>query len=195
MEIKEDVYVFISKIPQVIDYKNVYPLEKDNEIKNCLNEDLKRQKYWAWITLENAIMQIFDKKIDKYKFHQSENGKWLSSFNFSISHSDEYVAVAIANNIVGIDLQVFDDKDHLKLLKKILTTHELNNSDILSSEQIINIWCQKEAIYKMLDDKTSFKNIETSNFNCINKKYILNNKEYILSICYQDTFNMQASFL
>lgn len=98
--------------------------------------------------------------IKPYDFKYDNNGKPIiinRKLEISISHSGEYVAVAISKKPVGVDIQemrnvdldarklVFDEQDE-KLFQE-----STNQVDMFYS-----LWVSKEAKFKM--DQTQFKN-------------------------------------
>lgn len=73
---------------------------------------------------------------------------------FNISHSDETLAVAIANfDDIGIDIEQFKLRDNLKeIAKRIFSENEfnfwLNTSDSMQQQLFYQIWTKKEAFVK-----------------------------------------------
>lgn len=137
-------YLPESKLARIANFEN----EKDKKLsvgsylllKKILRKHLIRYHYYDFKYLDNGKPIIQGKKID-----------------FSISHSGNYVAVAISKKPVGVDIQeikdidfdsrkfVFDDEDENVYQKS------LNKKDVFYS-----LWVAKEAKFKM--DGTPFKN-------------------------------------
>lgn len=66
----------------------------------------------------------------------------------SFSHAKEIVAVAYSpDHPVGIDIEKVDSKI-LNLKHKFVSSEEINYFDMENSEQITQIWCAKEALFK-----------------------------------------------
>lgn len=78
--------------------------KRKDAIEKCKNELHKKQKYCVWKLLEYALArQGFDVPVVDFSF---EGGKWIASgIRFSLSHSYDYVAVAISDYPIGIDIQ------------------------------------------------------------------------------------------
>ncbi|HHT51816.1 MAG: 4'-phosphopantetheinyl transferase superfamily protein [Bacteroidales bacterium] len=66
----------------------------------------------------------------------------------SFSHAKEIVAVAYSpNHPIGIDIEKVNSKI-LKLKHKFVGSKEVNYFDMENPEQITQIWCTKEALFK-----------------------------------------------
>ena len=66
----------------------------------------------------------------------------------SFSHAKEIVAVAYSqNHPIGIDIEKVNSKI-LKLKHKFVGSEEVNYFDMEDPEQITQIWCAKEALFK-----------------------------------------------
>lgn len=78
---------------------------RDEEICSALNEKVKRQKFFAWKLLQKGLNKLGFNPLD-IEFFKSGNGKWTSNkVNFSISHSEKAVVVAISDLPVGVDVE------------------------------------------------------------------------------------------
>lgn len=77
-----------------------------------------------------------------------------STQHISISHTKNYVAVAIAPCRVGIDIEYKSDRV-LRITEKFLNTTETSKlaqaTDKISTALLF--WCAKEALYKKLEQK------------------------------------------
>lgn len=141
---KKLIYLPESKLARIANFKN----EKDKKLsvgsylllKKILNRHFIRYHYCDFKYLDNGKPIIEGKKI-----------------HFSISHSGDYVAVAISKKPVGVDIQemrevnldtrklVFNEEDE-KLFQ--------DSSD--KKDLFYSLWVTKEAKFKM--DETPFKN-------------------------------------
>lgn len=146
--------VYFSQIPEQVSFENIYPTERNLEITNTTNLEIKKEKYWAWKTLEYAVLRSFAISIEELNPCKLPNGKWISDkCYFSISHSDGLVAVAVSTDVVEIDIEnknnfikKFDGKE--KELNKIFGTKK-----VYSLDELIKIWTQKEATFKASKSK------------------------------------------
>lgn len=72
----------------------------------------------------------------------------------SISHTRNYVAVAIAPFRIGIDIEYKSDRI-LRITQKFLTTSETSQlaQATHKTDTALLFWCAKEALYKKLEQK------------------------------------------
>lgn len=106
---------------------------------------------------------------------------------FSISHSKNYVLVAVNDTYVGADIEVIRDVN-LNIIKKVCNKKEeeyvLNGIDSKEKNiRLLEIWTFKEAYFKYLG--TGIKNLKSADYfdeNIKREKYICD--EYIYHIVY-----------
>ena len=132
-----------------------------------------------------AIKKTFGIDIAKQEFSYNEYGKpYLLNYpdiHFNISHSGYYVACAVLDKPVGIDIQKISEYNPA-VAKRVCTEQELKqieNSANKSSE-FIKLWTQKEAVLKMYG--TGIANADIKN--CLNNQNAQSQKieDYWLSI-------------
>jgi len=76
----------------------------------------------------------------------------------SISHTQDYVALACAQFPIGSDLEQ-KGRDAAKIIKKFAQEDEKNLCTEGATEWYLQLWCAKEAIYKLVDiENLSFLN-------------------------------------
>lgn len=170
----------IHKLPQIRQQKaNKYKFLKD-----------KRLSVGVYLLLAKALDK-YNLKITNYEFKYENNGKpFLSGcpLHFSLSHSGDLVAVAISDDVIGVDIQETRDFD-IKLTEMVF-----NDNDRVYFEKSNNkkqafykIWTHKESYIKMTGEglKKNFKDIfinyEDENSCPFYKNYPING--YIISIC------------
>ncbi|MEC4112620.1 4'-phosphopantetheinyl transferase family protein [Myroides pelagicus] len=76
----------------------------------------------------------------------------------SISHSFDYATIIIGNEVVGIDIEKIREKI-IRIANKFCRFEELEMINPLNNiEELTEIWCAKEAMFKMCDSRSlSFK--------------------------------------
>ena len=146
-----EIKVYLSLIPDK-NIEKVLPKERFEEINGCLDEKVKREKYFVWKLLELALRDSTGVNPDFTRFNKGVNGKWKTQgVEFSLSHSNGVVAVAISNKPVGIDLQVIKPVN-IKLIERIFAEKELEEISALSDQEknarIIEKWAEKESDFK-----------------------------------------------
>ena len=187
------IKVFVKKIPELIEGK-IHCKSRQIEIDSCTNQKVKLQKFYAWSLLEFGAKELgFEPKL--INFSKNKNGKWsCNQFYFSISHSNNIVAVAISDKPIGIDIQKDCDLKNDFFADKILTPNELYDYNTLREElkhdYLLEKWTQKESIYKMLDTTLPISKIETSSYPIATKKLILDNNNFYFS-CTQTNFKLE----
>jgi phosphopantetheinyl transferase len=75
-----------------------------------------------------------------------ESHKW----EISITHCDNYVAFAIAHQPIGIDIELAS-RDAKRIINKFTSEYEKNLYSSIESNWAIELWCAKEAVYKLFD--------------------------------------------
>ncbi len=105
-----------------------------------------RQKEWLCTRL---LLKFIEG--DKATIEYSSNGAPIllhSDKHISISHSGDFVAIALSTQQVGLDVQVINDKP-LRLKSRFLSHREMT---LLKSDEdvegAVKLWCAKEAVYK-----------------------------------------------
>ncbi|RZL30652.1 MAG: 4'-phosphopantetheinyl transferase superfamily protein, partial [Pedobacter sp.] len=75
------------------------------------------------------------------------NKPYLPNINFNLSHSGDYVVIAIGENALGVDVEVIKDHfDHDLLAKVCFTINE--RKQIGNLEDFYTFWTRKEALLK-----------------------------------------------
>ncbi len=111
-----------------------------------------RQSIVAYSSLKRLLAEKYGKSADEIDIERDKNGKPycdLCSF-FSITHTGDYVYIAINDKSVGVDAEMLRDiKDNL--IKKTAHTEEVES--ILNSDDknvsFITMWTVKEAYFKL----------------------------------------------
>jgi len=183
------VDVYVKSYPFDVKSDKIYPVERKEEIESCGSGRVRQEKYYAWKLLESAVQKSFNKKLDKLKFSKI-NSKWVcDGCEFSISHTDNLVAVVVSKTPVGIDVENVDLERFKKFPKdKILTKEEIENNLSVDDNFLNSIWTAKEAIFKKQAGKYfNPAKVNTLNQKYVTKKIISDNKEYYLTIATDNT--------
>lgn len=143
------IEIYLLKTEKVKEYDNSYfsahfpnRLNKSFALKN--KEDALRSLGVAVLLKEVLNLTEKDILID-------ENGKPFTNnknVKFSISHSGEYVVLAVSDAEVGLDIERIDE-GRKNPLKKALTDREFKwvNGEI---EKFVTVWTLKEALSKTI---------------------------------------------
>ncbi len=185
------VDVYYAPLCKKIKSSSISSIERRLEIENCSNEKVRLEKYSVWKLLAYAIKKSFGLKSEKLNFQKKENGQWVcDTCYFSLSHSENIVAVAVSNYPIGIDVEII--KPHSDdVAKRIFTEGELQEFLQLDKKErtdfFVKKWTQKESIYKK-DGGEAFEPKKIEDFNGESRIINDNERSYYLSIA---SSNMQ----
>lgn len=186
-------YVYFANVSNLNIQENMGILPKNRREKSNILVSEKDKKLSIGVYLLLAkVLKLHRIKIDDFDYKTTEDGKpFLDGcpLQFSLSHSGNYVAVALSKNSVGIDIQEMKDFDP-KVLKLIANKNDqkyYNESDD-KKLAFYRIWTSKESYSKFtgLGMKESFKKIEIDYI--FDTRFFSYNglKNYEISICTTD---------
>ncbi len=189
--------VYLAKIPSETGEDTLYPQARQDEVDACTNDKVKRQKYYAWKLLEYALNRTFGYKMSNLVFEKTKRGKWTTpSCFFSISHSENAVAVAVSRREIGVDVEKIDGVKE-GVIQKVLTKSENKEFSAIGvdenarrREYLVGKWTQKESVFKTADSG-AFRpsKIETSAHALATKKVCVDGEEYMLSVATENLAN------
>lgn len=187
---KTYVYYADSKDINIDDFVGNLPQNRIEKLNKLSLIDDKKLSVGVYLLLEKALSK-FNIKLNDFPLVYNEDGKpYLSNNNtfISLSHSGNFVAVAISDFEVGIDIQQI--KDVNVLINKIAYNEaDENYYKIRKNEHTsLEIWTIKEAYSKakglglklpLKQIKIDYKKMKVEDFS-INLKTI---KNYKLAVC------------
>ncbi len=179
--------VYVAKMPDEIGNDLLFPPERQNEVLACANDRVRRQKYYAWKLLGYALQYSCGLDMDVLTFDKEKSGKWtLPNCYFSLSHSHNAVAVAVANRPIGVDVELVSGRKK-EILQKTLTAAERTEYETLPShtkiEYLIKTWTQKESFFKMTGDGVFRPSkIVVDKSVVLTQKIQISGEEYALSV-------------
>lgn len=188
-EIKNRVFVYISAIFDCDSPEILFPPERQKELESITNKGVRLEKYCAWKLLERAISDITDRKISEFEFTKNSQGKWCAEgIEFSISHSNGVVAVAVSDTPVGVDVQHIGEPKNSGFAKRVLTNGEFEAYSALPaskrSEYVYDLWARKESIFKF-DNSLEFfcpASIDASAYKTQTQKITVDGNEYFFAV-------------
>ena len=138
-----------------------------------------------------ALTKTFNIPAARLKISETENGKpYLEDFPdvfFNISHCEGYVACAVSDCPVGIDIQNIT-RFNSSVAKKICTKEELDkiNKSTDKDSAFTKLWTKKEAALKMKGTGIARGDIK----NCLKeaKTESIAIDNFWLSVCFQCSF-------
>ena len=188
--------VFVAKIPAEMGNETLYPAERNDEVQACSHEGVKRQKYYAWKLLEYALERTFAFKIRNLSFTKTKQGKWtVPNCFFSISHSENAVAVAVSRDEIGVDVERIASPKN-GYIKKVLTKAEnAQFSELPIEEQtqfLIGKWTEKESIFKR-ENLPAFRpaKINVADYSVTSKPVEVDGEGYMLAVATEHLTNVR----
>ena len=148
--------IYLASLPNTVPSDELYPKSRDEEVRACGGEKTRREKYFVWKLLEQAVNDTFQKSLDEFTFSRSKNGKWkCDGFAFSLAHSDGLLCVALSQEEVGVDVQRVRPPKTETVAKKILSPRELIEYAALPKKEKADYftrkWTERESTFKRLD--------------------------------------------
>ena len=144
---KVDVYVGI--IPKKLQITPLFPPERELELDGACDK-VKKEKVFSWQLLDHALNKSFSYSLKDLALKRSANGKWeCDKCYFSITHSKGVVAVAVADEPIGIDLEMLN-RDTWPIEKTLTESEKKGLSKINGDKDrfLIKKWTEKESLYK-----------------------------------------------
>lgn len=149
------------------------------ELKKITNERLKKQKLTAYSLLYFGAYNSYNLELLPNDVIKDKNGKpKCNFFEFSISHSNDLVVLAISKNKVGVDLELIKNNRDYDVIKNKYFLEKEKNLDFYS------VWTNKESIFKYLNKKhITLREIDSTKYKCKNCKVLVDGDTYALSVC------------
>lgn len=176
----------IVAVGKIEDYQDneVLPLYIKNKLPTLTNQQVINQKKAGYGLLRQLIKESIGFDEDFSTIYLTPNGKPIcDEYYFSISHTNEVVAVAFSNTNIGIDIELLDDNKNLDALgKRILHKNEQTLS-LISKSEILKLWVKKEGKFKFDGGKIFIpNNIDTNSFETMTELITYDNKNYWLCV-------------
>ena len=201
----DTVYVYVAKFDLDVEVQPVQPAIRNQAIERCADALTRRQRFCVWRLLDYALKEHCGKGVDGFNFDVDTNGKWTSNApaHFSLSHSNNVVAVALSAHNVGVDIEAVgsfadrasDEAFVCRVLndaeRQVLECCEPSSRD----QQLAMFWTRKESVFK-LDGGTHFipKNIDTTcpapSAECTTGFVTIDGNEYALSGATRDKLKL-----
>ena len=181
--------VFVAEIPKNGEVGECYPPERNAEIRCCQSKDAAIEKFYVWKLLRYALSKTFNKNMEDIRFEKTPYGKWKCSYcEFSLSHSDGAVAVAVSWRNVGVDIELKRDMRE-GIEEKMLSASEIKEFNsvptIEKNDFLLKKWTQKESVFKTMN-KSGFVIKDVVCKNVSTEQVTVGGKEYYLSVASPD---------
>ena len=180
--------IYIAKIPSELEIKRLSSEERNIYIDKTENEKAKKDKYFAWRLLEYALRKSFDIEIADLQFEKTESGRWeAEGVEFSISHTDSAVAVAVSDLSVGVDIEAIKKPRSERFAKRLLSEDELSVYEAIEEDKkdefLLGKWTAREACFKSRH-LSYFHPTEPidSTYNIVTDTVLLGGETYVYSV-------------
>lgn len=136
--------------------------------------------------VKQAYKDLWNVDAENLNLRKLPCGKWVCDKGyFSVSHSGNYVAVAVGTIPVGIDLQRFSGVKIADVAKKFFTEKEklaLQKAQNPTDAFYVT-WCKKEALWKSLENQpATIKPVETTGIPFTVQVLKLEEETYFLAV-------------
>lgn len=112
---------------------------------------------YTYFMLDKILDEVYKIKNREIAFENKKPLLKTKEKFFSISHSDEYIALAFSNHNCGIDIEKIKERPFIKIAKRM-------NFKCDSLEKFYYKWTEFEAKYKLRDDIQSYRNFKYNNY-------------------------------
>lgn len=125
---------------------SIHLLEEEAEQFKSLSNDKRKVEFLGVRFLRNSL------EINEPIKYLSSGKPYLSRLQhpISISHCSKYIALALCAEPIGLDIELFG-RDTSRIINKFISEEEkiLYQNDL--AESALELWCAKEAVYKLYD--------------------------------------------
>lgn len=173
--------VYFGKVPRGFGVESVGYTPRDEQIAYD-TQPRKRLRQYAWIALTRAITEYAETNGCTMPLPRLlPNGKWVADDCYlSLSHTDGYVAAAVSDLPVGVDIERTNRKLAKGLYDRIVCGKEKALYAALDNTQLLQLWTAKEAVFKQTDniDGLTVSQIDTT----AHKVQTTVTEEFVLSV-------------
>ena len=173
--------VYFGEVPMGFGVESVGYTPRDKQIAYD-TQPRKDLRQYAWIALTRAITEYAETNgCTKPLPRLLPNGKWVADNCYlSLSHTDGYVAAAVSDLPVGVDIERTNRKLAKGLYDRIACGKEKALYAALDNTQLLQLWTAKEAVFKQTDnnDGLTVSQIDTTT----HKVQTTVTEEFVLSV-------------
>lgn len=201
-----EIYIvnIASKLDRPVDkYLKFFTPERQARIMRYKFKADRNRTLWAELLARKIISRKLNINFNKIIISRDESGKPFinninnNKLNFSISHSGDYIAVSVGENLNGVDIET-RAREHLDLniAKRFFLPHEYNyllnlNQDLQDLQtEFLKLWTLKESCLKCLNlnewtqvDTFKLLNKNTASPEIKAKNFILPDFKAVIGVC------------
>ena len=181
MNKSEITIVYFGRVPRGFGLDSVGYVPRDKQIAYD-TQPRKGLRQYAWVALTKAIAEYAETNGCTMPLPRLlPNGKWVAANCYlSLSHTDGYVAAAVSDLPVGVDIERTNRKLAKGLYDRIVCDKEKALYAAPGNTQLLQLWTAKEAVFKQADnnDGLTVSQIDTTT----HKVQTTVTEEFVLSI-------------
>ncbi len=181
------VDVYLAKLPDTAPVAPVLCAERHAEIASTANEKLRTEKHYVWQLLCYGLQESIGLCERDLTFTKTESGAWsVKGAEFSLSHSEGMLAVAVSTAPVGIDVERIRPHKDAALAARILTAAERTRYELLPDEEkntyLLTCFTGKEAVFKAAKGGLLLSEIDTTTASLKTDTVTENGTSYVWSV-------------
>lgn len=181
------VDVYIAALPDHAPTAPICCAERREEIASTANEKLRTEKHYVWQLLCYGLQESLGLCERDLTFTKTENGAWsVKGAEFSLSHSEGMLAVAVSTAPVGIDVERIRPHKDAALAARILTAAERTLYELLPDEEkntyLLTCFTGKEAVFKAAKGGLLLSEIDTTTASLKTDTVTENGTSYVWSV-------------
>ena len=173
--------VYFGRVPEGFGLDSVGYAPRDKQIAYD-TQPRKGLRQYAWVALTRAIAEYAETNGRTMPLPRLlPNGKWVADNCYlSLSHTDGYVAAAVSDLPVGVDIERTNRKLAKGLYERIVCSKEKALYAAPDNTRLLQLWTAKEAVFKQTDnnDGLTVSQIDTTT----HKVQTTVTEEFVLSI-------------
>ena len=129
-----------------VNERSIFLLEEEADQFKSLSNDQRQVEFLGVRFLRNSL------DINEPIKYLSSGKPYLSLLQhpISISHCSKYIALAICAEPVGLDIELLG-RDTSRIINKFISEGEKNLYKNDLADGALELWCAKEAVYKLYD--------------------------------------------
>ena len=181
------VDVYIATLPDHAPTAPIRCAERREEIASTANEKLRTEKHYVWQLLCYGLQESLGLCERDLTFTKTESGAWsVKGAEFSLSHSEGMLAVAVSTAPVGIDVERIRPHKDEALAARILTAAERTLYELLPDEEkntyLLTCFTGKEAVFKAAKGGLLLSEIDTTTASLKTDTVTENGTSYVWSV-------------
>ena len=128
------------------------------QYKNFSDADKLKEHCLSYYLLDKILRDNYNVENRELEFISQKPYLKSREIHFSISHSRNFIAIAISSYNCGIDIEFIKERDFVKIAKR------MKFEECSSLENFYKKWTEYEAAYKLNDEYKKIKHYNYENY-------------------------------